>query len=184
METVDDYLVYLDEDFNFVNKVFKANLLKNITKKVKRSVKGNKVNVPALKTALKPIPVLTQDKINKFLDKYAPNYTPNYNVAKKHFDKKFPDRKDNDILAGFTAAATSIDKKRTLQDNLKKVDRLYRSSLGTSPAGGLLILLIVGMGLTMTSWSAPEFFDGVTTQFLGVTLGVLMMIAAVVSAFR
>ena len=58
-----EYLEYLDEDFTVVNKVFKANAIQGIFKKLKKSVKGKNINMAGVSTALKRIPVLTQDKI-------------------------------------------------------------------------------------------------------------------------
>jgi len=184
MDPVDKYFEYLDEDFDFVNKVFKASLIKNILQKIKTSVKGNQVNIPAIKAALKPIPSMSQDKINKFLDKYVPNYTPNYNTAKKYFDVKFPTGKNNDVLAGFTAASTAIDKKRTLKDNIKKIDRIYRSDLGSSPAGAGFVILLAGITVAMTAFSVPELFDSIVTQGLAVLVGILLMLSGIVTAMR
>ena len=69
-----EYLQYLDEDFDFENKVFKANLINGIFKKLKKNINGSEVNIDGVKAALKPLPVMTQDKINLFMDKYIPNY--------------------------------------------------------------------------------------------------------------
>ena len=88
--TLDTYVEHLNEDFTFAKKVFKANVLKSIATKMQKSVKGQNINIPALKAALKPIPSMTQEKINVFMDKYVPNYKANYNTSKRHFDKKYP----------------------------------------------------------------------------------------------
>lgn len=176
-----DYLEYLDEDFDFVNKVFKANVVKRIFKKIKSNIKGKNINMDGVKTALKPIPVLTQEKINIFMDKYVPNYKQNYAIAKKHFDRKFP-TKDTDALAGMTAAITPLDKKKTLQDQIKRTDRILSSNLGTSSAGGGLVIFFTGITVAMVSWNLPELFDSLTKQVLAVAVGILLMLAGIRAA--
>ncbi|MHA1872726.1 MAG: hypothetical protein ACTSVB_01320 [Candidatus Heimdallarchaeaceae archaeon] len=184
MPVTDNYLDYLEEDFTFVNKVFKAPLLKSITQKVKKTVKDNEVNIPALKAALKPIPVIKQEKINIFLDKYIPNYTAKYNSTKKYFDKKYPTAKNTDVISGMTVIASSLDDKKTLKDQVKRTERLYSSSLGTSGAGVAFVRLLVGMALTMTVFSTPEIFGGAGKLILAGTVGVLLMLSAVMSIFE
>jgi len=184
MSLTDNYLDYLEEDFTFVNKVFKAKLLKGIAKKIKGSVRGNKINISALKSALKPIPVITQDNINRFLDKYVPNYTTNYNITKKYFDKKYPTEKNTDTMSGVTVLIAAVDKKRTLKDQIKRTERLYSSSLGTSGAGGSFVIFLIGLALTMTIFSVPELFDGGNKMILAAGIGIFLMISAVLSLFN
>ena len=184
MPLTDDYLNYLEEDFTFVNKVFKAPLLKSITQKIKKSAKGNRINIPALKAALKPIPVITQEKINLFLDRYIPNYKINYNTTKKYFDKKYPTAKNTDAMSGITVIASALDNKKTLKDQIKRTERLYKSSLGTSGAGGAFIRFLIGMALTMTVFSAPDIFGGAGKLILAGTVGVLLMLSAVMAIFE
>lgn len=184
MPVTDNYLEYLDEDFNLVNKVFKANILKSIMTKIKKNVKGKQFNLPGIKAALKPIPVISQDKINKFLDKYVPNYKQNYTTAKRHFDKKYPTEENTDVLAGITAAITPLDTKKTLQDQIKRTQRVYTSNLGTSSAGGGLVIFLTGLTITMVSWSVPDLFDNIGKMGLAILVGVFLMFAGISAALR
>jgi len=181
--TLDTYMDHLNEDFSFVNKVFKANVLKKIADKMKKSVKGNNVNVPALTAALKPIPAMGQDKINKFLDKYIPNYMGNYNTAKRHFNKKYPANQNNDAMAGVVAASTGIDKKRTLQDNIKNADRVYSRAVLTGIPGGFIVMLL-GMGILMGAVNMPELFETGGGQLLAAVVGIMMMISGLLSGLQ
>lgn len=172
------YLEYLDEDFTMVNKVFKAKLIQGIYKKLKANIKGKNVNMPGVTKALKAIPVVRQDRINIFMDKYVPNYKQNFMIAKRHFDKKYPTEQNTEALAGMTAAITPLDKKKTVQDQIKRTERLY-STLGTSSAGGGIVIFFVGLSVAMAAWSLPEMFESITKQGLAVLVGILLMIAGV-----
>ena len=181
--TLDTYVDHLNEDFTFVKKVFKANLLKRIAIKMQKSVKGNNVNIPALKAALKPIPSMTQDKINVFMDKYVPNYKANYNTSKRHFDKKYPENQNNDAMAGVTAAATGINQKRTLQDNIKHADRVYSKAVLTGIPSGFIVMLL-GLAVVMTTVNIPEMFETGGGQLLAVVVGIMMMISGLLSGLQ
>ncbi len=62
MKTIDSYLNQINEDFSFVNKIFKGNIIAKVVKNVTNSVKGKPVNKAALDKALKPIPVIPPKK--------------------------------------------------------------------------------------------------------------------------
>ena len=178
---INSYFEYLNEDFSTIQKVFKADLLKNTFMKLKKNVKGNKINIDGVKKVLKPFPVLSQDQINKILDKKIPNYKYNYEVVKKHFKKKFPKEKNPDVAASLIVTANSMTDK-PLKEIIKRADRLYSSNLGTSSAGGFFVLIILGIGVLMTSIYAGEIFNTFTTRVLVGLLGIFLILSAIVNA--
>jgi len=177
METVDSYLENLNEDFSFVNKVFKAKLLSKISKEVKSSVKGNVVNMSKLNAALKPIPVLAQDKINNFLMKYVPNYDHNFQIAKKFFDKNHPDKLEkNEKVASMAALITVADNKKTIQGTTRDLNRSY-SRGGTG--GGAFIIFVLGLFGIIGAFSIDYLTPGM--KALALVLGGLLILASIKS---
>ena len=87
-------------------------------------------------------------------------------------------------MAGMTVIASALDNKRTLKEQIKRTDRLYSSSLGTSGAGGAFIRLLIGMALTMTVFSAPDIFGGAGKLILAGAVGILLMLSAVMAIFN
>jgi len=176
MEPVNKYLNHLNEDFTFVSKAFKGNVLKKITNGVKSSVSGKTLNVPKFIKALKPIPVIEQAKIDNFLAKYLPNYMHNKMVAKKHFDKKYPDRKEtNDAVAATSSMIAAVDDKKSIQDGIKQIDRAY-SYAGTSGGGGAFIIMMIGIGVSTAAYylENQEFKH----RAMAFALGILLILAA------
>ena len=182
MTPVDSYLNHLNEDFDFMQKVFKAKQLQKIVDGIKKNVRGNKVNIKAIKSALKPIPVMTQDKINKFLSKYIPNYSQNYKTSERYFKNKYPSDENMDTLSGVTALVASMDTNTTLQQQLKRSDKLYSSAMGSSGGGGAFVLFVTGLGILMTVFSLDFLQPG--TVLLAAILGGLLMLASVMSLLR
>jgi len=177
MEPVEIYLDSLNEDFSFVQKVFKGTTLKKIGQSVRNSIKGKSVNMSKLDRALKPIPVLSQDKINNFLVKYIPNYDHNLRVAKSFFNKKHPDRsEENERVAAIAAMITSTNNKKTIQDTARDLNRSY-SRGGTG--GGAFVLFVIGIFVISGAFTL-EFVTG-EMKLLAIALGALLMIASVKS---
>jgi len=179
MEILESYLEDLNEDFGFQMKAFKAKVLQKMSIGIKKNVKGSKVNVPAIKLILKPIPVMTQDRINKFLSKYVPNYKENYNTAERHFKNKYPTGKNIDTLAGATAIMASMDKDSNLQQQIKRSDRVYSSTIGSSGGGGAFVMFVVGLGIVMAIFSIDFLVAG--TVWLAALLGIFLMLVSVLS---
>lgn len=177
MENVDNYLEYLQEDFGFEMKVFKAKMLQKIATGIKRNVRGNKVNVDAIKKLLKPLPVMNQEKINKFLSKYVPNYKENYNTSERYFKNKYPTEQNVATLAGATALMASMDKDSSLQQQIKRSDRVYSSNMGSG--GGAFVMFVVGLAIMMSVFSIDFLVAG--TVWLAVLLGVLLMLLSVLN---
>jgi hypothetical protein len=179
MKPVNKYLNHLNEDFTFVNKVFKLNLLKKTLNTVKSSVTGKTVNKSAYLNALKPIPSMSQDKIDTFLSKYLPNYIHNKMVANKYFNKKYPAKQEtNDAVASVTGMIASIDDKKSVQDSIKQTDRAY-SYAGTSGGGGSFVLMMMGIGVSSAAYylENQEFKH----RALAFALGVLLILSSIKS---
>lgn len=172
-QVVDSYLNHLNEDFSFVNKVFKANILSKIGNEVKDSVQGNRINVPKLQQALKPIPSVSQDKIKTFLSKYLPNFNHNQMIAKKYFDNKYPEKPNNDTASTISAMLVAADDSKTIQNSIKDVNRVY--SRGGS-GGGAFVLMIIGIFVTVGAFSIEglEF----KIKALAIALGALLILSS------
>jgi len=175
MKPTDRYLEKLNEDFSFTKKVFKANVISKIVKDVKQSVKGKTVNKSALDKALKPIPKLSLERIDKLLGKFLPNFNHNKMLALKHFNKKYPTKKTNDGIASATAMIASGNDKYSVQDSIKQADRVYAYGGGGS-GGGAFVLMLIGMFVATGAFS----FESIDfkQKALMVALGALLIIVA------
>jgi len=170
------YLNYLNEDFSFIKKAFKGNVLAKIGKKVKDSVSGKKVNLAKLDAALKPIPAISQDKINNFLAKYMPNYNHNFAIAKGYFNKRHPDKTEtNEKVAAVAALISSGSDKKSINDTIRDLDRSYSRHGGTG--GGAFVAFVIGAFMIAGAWQ----MDYVPGEFraLAYALGALIMVASV-----
>lgn len=178
MTKLDNYLNYLNEDFSITNKIFNRDIVAKIVNRVKSSVKGKNVNKAVLDKALKPIPILSSEKINKALDKYLPTFKHNKKIALKHFDKKYPGKPTNDTIATATGMIASANNKYSIQDSIKHADKVYSTGYG-SGGGGSFILMLLGMFLMAGAFS----FEGVEfkTEALIFAVGALLIIASVKS---
>jgi len=170
MDVLENYIETLNEDFGFQMKAFKAKVLQKMAKGIKQNIKGKTVNVPAIKKILKPIPTMNQEKINKFLDKYIPNYTPNYNTAKRYFKNKYPTEQNVANLAGATALIASMDKNKTLQQHIKRADRIYSKHKKID-------IIIVGLGILMLIFAVVDIASG-RMSLLAALLGALLIITS------
>lgn len=150
MDQVNKYLNHLNEDFSFVNKVFKGNVIAKAAKGVKDSVKGNSVNQAALDKALKPIPAIEPAKIDIFLGKYLPNFKHNKMVALKHFNKKHPAKKHNDTMATVSGMIASADDKNSVQDSIKMTDKVY------SYNNGSFVLMLIRLFASVDAFSLDQ----------------------------
>jgi len=177
MQILNNYLNILNEDFSFISKAFKSTTIKNISNKVKSSIVGNRVNKSMLNTALIPIPSIKQDKINNFLAKYLPNFDNNYSVAKYFFDNKHPTKKFNDTVSSVSAIIISVDNKKSINDSIKSVDKLY--SMHGGSGGGAFLLMIIGLFITIGIFS----FEGIepTQKAAAIAVGALLILASVKS---
>lgn len=182
MKPLDNYLNNLNEEIAFMTK-FKASFLKKIADKMKKSVKGNKVDISTLKATLKPIPAIGQDKINKLLNRYVPNYQANYNVSKKHFDKKYTTNQNNDAIASMTAAMNAVDQKRSLQDTIKNTDKVYSKAVLMGIPGGAIVALL-GTTVILAAIKMEAFFDTGGGRLLAIVIGVMMIISGVLSTMQ
>jgi len=171
-----NYIEHLEEDFSFTNKVFKGNILKKITSDVKDSVQGKSVNKASLNAALKNIPVIGEDRIKNFLAKYIPNFEHNQILAKNYFNKKYPSKTTNDTIATATAIINASNDKKTIQNSIKDVDRVY--SRGGS-GGGAFVLMLIGIFVTMGAFSFEDI--EFKTKAMAIALGALLMIASIKS---
>jgi len=175
MDPMSIYLDHLNEDFSFIQKAFKGKLLAKIGKEVKDSVKGKSLNMSKLQKALKPIPMVSQDKINNFLVKYIPNYDHNLRVAKSFFDKKHPDKTEtNERVASVAALIASANDKKSIQDTTRDLNRSYSRAGGTG--GGAFIVFILGAFLMAGAFQA-EFLTG-GMRAMAFALGALLMVAS------
>ena len=180
MDKLNSYLDHLNEEFS-IQSILKPDLLKNTYLKIKKNVKGKNINISGIKKVLKVFPVLSQDQINKILNRKIPNYKTNYELVKKHFKNKFPKEKNPDIAASLIVTANSITEK-PLKETIKKADRIYSSHLGTSSAGGFFVLMILGIGLLLTSIYTSEVFNSLTTRVLVGVLGIFLIMSAIANA--
>lgn len=176
MTAIKGYLDYLNEDFSFTSKVFKSNVLKKISDDVKNSIQGNKVDKSSLDKSLKQIPVIAEDRIKNFLAKYIPNFEHNQMLARNYFDKKYPSKTTNDTIATATAIINASNDKKTIQNSIKDVDRVY--SRGGN-GGGAFVLMLIGIFVTMGAFSFEEI--EFKTKAMAIALGALLMIASIKS---
>ncbi len=174
--TLPTYLDTLNEDFSFIQKVFKGKLLTKIGKEVKDSVKGKTINASKLQKALKPIPIIAQDNINKFLVKYIPNYDHNLKVAKSFFNKKHPDKTEtNDRVAAAAALIASSNDKKSIQDTTRDLNRSYSRAGGTG--GGAFIVFILG-AFVLGGAFQTEIYITAEMRAMAFALGALLMVAS------
>jgi len=170
MKTTNNYLNQLNEDFSFVNKIFKGNLIAKVVKGVTNSIKGKTVNKAVLDKALKPIPVIAPEKIEKFLEKHLPNFKHNKTIALKYFNKKYPTKQQtNDPLASAASIVTASNDKYSIQYSIKHADKIY--SYGSKA----LVLIFITIFITAGVFSQNVFIEN---KALGVILGALLIIVS------
>jgi len=175
MKTTNNYLNQLNEDFSFINKIFKGNLIAKVAKGVTNSIKGKTVNKAVLDKALKPIPAIAPKKIETFLEKHLPNFKHNKIIALKYFNKKYPTKQQtNDPLASATSIITAANDKYSIQDSIKRADKVY--SYGGGGGGGAFVLILIGMFVAAGVFSIDVFTF--KDKALGVILGALLIIVA------
>jgi len=191
MEQLDSYLNYLDETFGFKIKAFKIDRLKKMTDDLKKNVKGKSVNMSTVKRLMRPIPVLSQEKINKFLAKYIPNYMANYNTANKHFKRKYPTGKKIDTISGATALMASMDNNVSIQDQIRKSDKIYSKfnkqmvdekilvTEDLADVGANIGLFLIGFTILFTLYNFSLFEIG--TTFWVAILGAWLMLASILN---
>lgn len=173
MKPTERYLKNLNEDFSFNPKKLKANIVKKISQNVKSSINGNRVNKPMLMRALKPIPSLSSEKIDNFADKYLPNYKQNKQIALNYFNKKYPGKENNDIIAKTAGMIASGKDDKSIQMSIKDVDRVYSRG---GQGGGAFVLMVMGLFAAAGAWSFDEL--DIKMRGLAFALGGLLILAS------